>query len=91
MSNIKFVFASGNWVRADRKPENDANKYYILTLHQTEMGFDRIPDNYWRYNNNRWEWYTDGEWTDKFNPLYRITAYMEIINVEPYREENENE
>lgn len=91
MSNIKFVFASGNWIRADKKPESDANKYYIVTLHQTEMGFDRIPDNYWRYNNNRWEWYTDGEWTAKFNPLYEVIAYMEIINVEPYREENENE
>ena len=91
MSDLKFVYVSGKWISVDNPPENEPEKYYVASLHQTKMHFDMIPDYYWRYYNDRWEWYEDGIWHDDLNPLLRVTAYMEIGDIKPYEEGEQNE
>ena len=83
MRNLKLVYVCGNWVSADILPKNDPDKYYAVTLLQTKAYFNMIPDSYWRYYNDRWEWYEDGVWHDDYNPLFRVTAYMEIVDIKP--------
>lgn len=86
MSDLKFVYASGTWRNAELPPKNDPEKYYIVTMMQKEVRFNTIPNNYWRYYNDRWEWYGDKEWHDRFNQLFEVVAYMDIVDIEPYEE-----
>ena len=84
MSDLKFIYVTGEWKSTGTPPENNKEKFYIVSLYHTEGHWSRIPDCYWRHWENRWEFYEDGKWHDTFNPLYRAMAYMPIMDLEPY-------
>ena len=57
MSDLKFIYVTGEWESTGTPPENNKEKFYIVSLYHTEGHWSRIPDCYWRYWENRWEFY----------------------------------
>ena len=86
MSRIKFVACDGKWISSDVTPENSLDTYYVVTLTHTESKFNMLSEQYWRYFRNTWQYYNEGEWSKTWNPLFKLSAYMKIQNLEaaPY-------
>lgn len=86
MSQLKFVICDGNWISADVVPENSLDAYYVVTVTQIESKFNMLSKQYWRYFRNTWQYYNEGEWNSTWNPLFKVTAYQKITDLEaaPY-------
>lgn len=64
-------------------PKNEEEKYYAVTLELKRNYFRTVADEHFRYFNDRWELYRDGEWHPLANDNWELVAYTEIKKLEP--------
>ena len=86
MPRLKFITSDGKWISVDIEPENSLDTYYVVTLTHIEYKFNMVSEQYWRYVKDSWQYYNDGKWNSTWNPLFKVTAYQKIIDLEaaPY-------
>jgi hypothetical protein len=80
---MRFVFTNGIWRNAKNMKNNDEEKFYVVTLGRKDRYHRQIADEYWRFNNDRWEMFFEGKWQPLKNNLWEVIAYTEIIELKP--------
>lgn len=79
-----FMMVKGSWSSAKNKiPGNNDEKLYAVTLGMTKKYYRMVAEEQWRYFNDRWEMYHEGEWKPLRNNAWEVVAYIPIHGLEP--------
>jgi len=80
---MKF-YKVGAWISVKEKlPQNREDKFYCVSM-VYNGDYKKVSDEFWRYFNNHFEFYSDGVWKPLSIPNWKIDAYAVIKELEPY-------